>query len=579
MKKIILLFFLTLFIVSSIWSSTASISAGNVQNNCVAIDIDSDYWHYPVERPNLNRTYDWYEYANTSELSNLNWPGPERATFFQMADFGILYPATIQQVSHLFYEHGSYPWDDATFHFKIYASDGSTLLHESGDLEAAHLVEYVYTLPTPLVVAGDFYVAIAPVSTSGHPSSTSTSAHWGHSYNGSAGAWTLYTGYEYITGAYLEGTAPTNPVLNVTPNPHDFGDVGLGYTPSQVFTIENIGSGSLIVNPAPSLTGDPEFTIINHSSTYPATIPPSITVEVQFAPLTAVPFSTTLTVISDAGTVNVPITGRGAAPDHGCPPDDTIWNQPPVNHDGGWTATTSCEALDYLVYDNFWGVEGQICDIHFWGMNLFYDAGWTECSNANTFNITFYNDNAGEPGTVVCEYLGITPSKTAIPNSDVDYGYWVYEYSYDFDPCCDLTAGWVSIQNTETDCYFLWINSPWFQWGYDGDEFAYQWNGTTLNPLDNDMAYCLTEADIVQPDPPQNLTITTTPNGVNPTDTDVHLEWDASPGATYYTVYKSSDPYVTFPGGWAQQATGVTDLFYDYISHNPPTFYRVTASN
>ncbi len=77
-------------------------------------------------------------------------------------------------------------------------------------------------------------------------------------------------------------------------------------------------------------------------------------------------------------------------------------------------------------------------------------------------------------------------------------------------------------------------------------------------------------------DAPANLTIATTPNGA---DTDVHLEWDSVTGATTYTVYKSSDPYAVFPGGWATQQSGITDTYYDYTSHNPPTFYKVTANN
>ena len=394
--------------------------------------------------------------------------------------------------------------------------------------------------------------------------------YWTQDDTGAGLAFELYH-YEY-----------GGPVLSVTPSTYVYPDHVLGVsTPgTQIFTIENLGTGNITIDPAPYLTGDPEFTITNDTGApYPTMVNPPVEVTVQFDPNAVGSYSTTLTVITDAGTEVVPISGECVLPPeplYECPMDLTIWNQPLGNPGQGWSAATSCEALGYLVYEDFWGLTDQICDIHWWGLNLFYDAGWTECSTANTFNIVFYDNIGGLPGNVICSYLGVTPTKTVVPNSDVDYGYWVYDYSYILDPCCDLTEGWVSIQNTETDCYFLWMNSPWAFYGYDGDEMAYQWDGSDYSLLEYDLAYCLTESEIVQPDPPLNITITTTPNGVN---TDVHLEWDAVTGATYYTVYKSSDPYAPFPSGWTVQQTSITNTYYDYTSHNPPTFYRVTASN
>lgn len=149
----------------------------------------------------------WQAYAEIGDLTNLNWPVPERAVLFDDADFSFTYPAEITKISHVFYEHPDYLWPDATFHFKIYSSNGSSLLYESGDIEAVHLQVLEHTLTSPIEVIGDFYVAVVPVDASGHPSSGSQSPPVGisHSYNGSAGSWSFYPDYEYITGVYIAG--------------------------------------------------------------------------------------------------------------------------------------------------------------------------------------------------------------------------------------------------------------------------------------------------------------------------------------------------------------------------------------
>jgi len=115
----------------------------------------------------------------------------------------------------------------------------------------------------------------------------------------------------------------------------------------------------------------------------------------------------------------------------------------------------------------------------------------------------------------------------------------------------------------------------------NGIQYRYNNTGGPMFGSDLALAFGLDENNlddtiILPPDAPINLTITTTPNG---SDTDVHLEWDPVTGATSYTVYKSSNPYATFPDDWDTQQSGITNTYYDYTSHNPPTFYRVTANN
>ena len=112
---------------------------------------------------------------------------------------------------------------------------------------------------------------------------------------------------------------------------------------------------------------------------------------------------------------------------------------------------------------------------------------------------------------------------------------------------------------------------------YAGHSYNYDPGRYTLEEHDSNFYF---NALIDTPVPtslgiPQNLTITTTPNGA---DTDVRLEWDKVRFATSYSVYKSSDPYAAFPGSWTLQASGITDLCYEYTSQNPPTFYKITAN-
>ncbi len=169
-----------------------------------------------AQRPSqeTSREYQYYYYADASELTNLNWPTPERATLFQMTtDFGLQYPVTITQLTTYFYEHSSYPWDSDEFYWVIYDVDGSTVLYQSETVHAsAYPTQTVKNLAlTPVTVNDDFYLAVVPVSETGFPSSCSTNRGTGypiHSYVGEAGSWVLYdngsAAYEWLTSVYAE---------------------------------------------------------------------------------------------------------------------------------------------------------------------------------------------------------------------------------------------------------------------------------------------------------------------------------------------------------------------------------------
>jgi carboxypeptidase family protein/type IX secretion system substrate protein len=152
--------------------------------------------------------YGWNSYYPGPQY--LNWSTPERATLYDMADFGFSYPIELSAIEHGFYHHGSYPWgDDVTFTCKIYDTDGVTLLHETEALTA--LDQWAMTeIPIPTMTMTDnFWVAIVPVNaTNGYPSSLNNDVVGNglgesHGYVGEPGAWEPY--YEWNTSIYIMG--------------------------------------------------------------------------------------------------------------------------------------------------------------------------------------------------------------------------------------------------------------------------------------------------------------------------------------------------------------------------------------
>jgi len=96
--------------------------------------------------------------------------------------------------------------------------------------------------------------------------------------------------------------------------------------------------------------------------------------------------------------------------------------------------------------------------------------------------------------------------------------------------------------------------------------------GETIGSYPDD----LQEIDVLGTlDVPQNVTITTTPDGPN---VDVFISWTAVPGATSYTVYRASDPNAVFPGEWTSE-TGIIGTTWNYTTDRTKRFYRVSANN
>ncbi|MCK4653768.1 MAG: right-handed parallel beta-helix repeat-containing protein [Candidatus Cloacimonetes bacterium] len=190
-------------------------------NNSAVIGSNISGWYSADKSGDNNvRLEEWYTYGDINSLWWLVWNIPERVSYFNPTDFSITGNYDITRINHWFYEHPDYPWDDATFHFKIYAEDGVTLLYESEDIEAQHMIEIVHELTTPLAItSGGFYFGVAPVSSSGYPSTCADNLYTGanHSYYGSPGSWTLWSESpdkgEFIQGVYLT----THPWMSLEP--------------------------------------------------------------------------------------------------------------------------------------------------------------------------------------------------------------------------------------------------------------------------------------------------------------------------------------------------------------------------
>jgi hypothetical protein len=171
-----------------------------------------------------------------------------------------------------------------------------------------------------------------------------------------------------------------------------------------------------------------------------------------------------------------------------CPPG-SLFAQPPHGPDDSWSFGTSEVYVDgnvYLRAESFIDA-GEICDIHWWGSQLVLIGSWYTCTDSNpVFEIKFYLDASGAPGAEVCSYT-VTPT---IVDTGILYAGFVplLYYSVDLlEPCCNIAAGWVSIQGLgDTDCWFLWCSSG------VGDGSSYFDNNGTPEPYLYDNSLCLT---------------------------------------------------------------------------------------
>ena len=174
-------------------------------------------------------------------------------------------------------------------------------------------------------------------------------------------------------------------------------------------------------------------------------------------------------------------------------PTGSLFSQNSHDTTDSWSAANSDmgPAEQYKIYEDFSCVSGEICDVHWWGLTLAWNSGFSNCTTENpmTFEITFYQDAGGTPGAQVGSIWSV--STTGVATGVLYAGYPSYEYSATLSPCVTgLSNGWISIQGTSigtpTDCWFLWMS------GFGANSHSYQWNGTALTDYLYDNALCLT---------------------------------------------------------------------------------------
>jgi hypothetical protein len=166
--------------------------------------------------------------------------------------------------------------------------------------------------------------------------------------------------------------------------------------------------------------------------------------------------------------------------------DESLFGQVVMQPSESWTAATSDAGSPgpYLVYDNF-NSGGLIGAVKFWGLDLRYNSGWFDCvEDPMTFEINFYENNNGQPGTMMESFMATSP---AVPANLSYAGFPLNEYYCIIDQPFIMDNGWFSIQGVSdpTNCWFLWMSGN----GIDGA--AFQWDGQNLNPTAYDLSICL----------------------------------------------------------------------------------------
>jgi len=179
------------------------------------------------------------------------------------------------------------------------------------------------------------------------------------------------------------------------------------------------------------------------------------------------------------------------------PEIETLYGQSPHTPDDDWVALVSDEGaeLGWRVYDNFSGSTGGINAVRWWGIEAYFDEdiqNWVPCERSlNTFEISFYGDDAqtpGQPASAPLLTYYVEADKTA---KELLYGgFELMEYQIYFRPWQPVMGNWISIRALpdpgEEGCRFVWMSAE------EGDGLCYQQSeGGELDAIGLDMSFCL----------------------------------------------------------------------------------------
>jgi hypothetical protein len=125
--------------------------------------------------------------------------------------------------------------------------------------------------------------------------------------------------------------------------------------------------------------------------------------------------------------------------------------------------------LGWIVYEDFDGLTAPICHIHWWGVTVIRenDTWYDGNPEGMVFDIIFYEDSDGEPGSEVFTFGDLIPEYVGTgiyyDYSDKwpDASFELYHFEADLGLCIDLPSGWASIisKYSPTDSLIGWIES------------------------------------------------------------------------------------------------------------------------
>jgi len=171
-------------------------------------------------------------------------------------------------------------------------------------------------------------------------------------------------------------------------------------------------------------------------------------------------------------------------------PGDPDWDIM-SSHVTSWGTYIMAESIDQTATDPDWF---DISSLTVWGLSLINvpTEDIQACDPSGmTFDVIFYQDNAGVPGAVICDLQSVVP---AITNTLVQYiGFDLFQF--DLPAACDLgTVGpkWVTIQSElyPDDCGFVWLSSA------DDGSGSLQDGGGGWQFKENDRSMCINGATI-----------------------------------------------------------------------------------
>jgi len=149
----------------------------------------------------------------------------------------------------------------------------------------------------------------------------------------------------------------------------------------------------------------------------------------------------TLTYVHDVTMkkINQPSSAKGTL-------GDVIFSQRVYTPDESWSFYTSDSGAGYLCQDDFWDLADPITDVEWVGLPLIFSGGWSQGNPTGMlFDIMFYTDAGGAPGSVVATFTDLEPTFEV---GDMYAGaYQAYNWAVDLPDAVILADGWIGIQS------------------------------------------------------------------------------------------------------------------------------------